>query len=186
MFIDADQTVLTALASYLKGSRRHEACLDRFIARNRSKVSCKPPPGTDRARGRYFDLEKIRDCLNRAYFSNAVSVPVVWGRSQSKGKRSIRLGSYSFVDRVISIHPLLDQEFVPAYMVVAVVYHEMLHHVIGSIDTGGRRRVHTAEFRRREQAYVHHRRASTWEKNHVGKLLKRSTSPVRRNKPNEI
>jgi hypothetical protein len=187
MFINADTTVLTALASYLRGSRRHELCLDRFISLNRHKVFRKPPPGADRAHGRFFDLEKIRDCLSRAYFSNAVSVPVVWGRfGQTKGKRSIRLGSYSFADRVIYVHPILDQEFVPAYMVVAVVYHEMLHHIIGSVKTNGQRRVHTAEFRRRERAYIHYQRAATWEKDNVGKLLRKSNSPTRRNKAHGI
>ncbi len=187
MFINADKTALTALASYLRGSRRHEACLDRFIARNRHKVFRKPPPGIERARGRYFDLEKIRACLSRAYFSNAVSVPVVWGRNgQNKGKRSIRLGSYSFADSVIYIHPILDQEFVPTYMVVAVVYHEMLHHIIGSIETNGQRRVHTAEFRRREKAYIHHHRAAAWEKNNIGKLLRKSPITTRRNTLHEI
>jgi hypothetical protein len=187
MFINADTTVLKALASYLRGSRRHETYLDRFIALNRHKVFRKPPPDRNQACGRYFDLEKISACLSRAYFSNAVSVPVVWGRyGQNKSKRSIRLGSYSFADRIIYVHPILDQEFVPAYMVVAVVHHEMLHHVIGSIETNGQRRVHTAEFRRREQAYIHYHRAATWEKNNIRKLLRRSTGPAQRSNAHEI
>ncbi len=182
MFIDADQTILAALAGYLKGSKKYGARLDRFISANRNKVIRKPPPGNERAHGHYYNLEKIRACLNRCYFSNTVHVPVVWARyGQSKAKRSIRLGSYSFSDRVIYINPILDQEFVPPYMIVAVVYHEMLHHVIGSVDTGSQRRVHTAEFRRRERVYVHYRKAAKWEKENVGKLLRKSVSATRRN-----
>jgi hypothetical protein len=172
MFIDADDAVLTALAQYLKGMRQGNRRLDRFIERNMNRVARRK---LSRSRGRRFDLLSIRDALSRAYFTAPVDVPVVWGPERKPGRqRSIRLGSYSFEDRIIRIHPILDRDQVPAYVVVGVVYHEMLHHVLGSERRKDRRLVHTREFREREAAFVHYQRAEAWERENLSRLLGRA------------
>jgi len=169
MFIDADDSVLSALARYLVGQRSGNQRLDRFIEKNMNRIARKKLSGSQ---GRRFDLEKIRDALNRAYFGRPVEVPVVWSSErQVKRQRSIRLGSYSFEDRVIRIHPALDRDLVPAYVVVGVVYHEMLHHELGSDRHNNRRLVHTRRFREREAQFVHYDRAEAWERDHLGQLI---------------
>ncbi len=179
MFIEAPDAVLAALADYLRDSSRGASLLDRYIDRNRNRLS---RPGRRRvggaggqAAGRHFDLEVIRDALGRAYFDGPVDVAIQWGQARRQRKRSgsIRLGSYSFEDGLIRIHPALDQDFVPAYVVVGVVYHEMLHHVLGAERRGGRRYVHTPEFRRRERAYAMFERAERWERDHLHRLIQR-------------
>lgn len=183
MFLRAQDEVLAALADYLQGRACGNRCLDRFIARNHDLVGRRRLRAQRCSRGRRFDLLRIRDALNRAYFQTPIEVPVVWGSRRSGGRRSIRLGSYSFEERVIRINPVLDQDTVPAFVVVAVVYHEMLHHLLGSRRVSGRRLVHTREFRTQESRFVHHRRAVAWERENLTKMLMGSRSSRRPTPP---
>jgi hypothetical protein len=171
MFIDANKTVLVALANFLLGRRKGNDCLDRFIRNNKNKVR-KKRRFIVNTRSSRLDLVKIRDAISRFYFKEPVNVPIVWGTwRKHRRQRSIRLGSYSYDERVVRIHPVLDQDFVPSYVVVGVVYHEMLHHVLGVKTKGGSRRVHTKEFKERERAFVHFEKANKWEKKNLSRLL---------------
>ncbi len=175
MFLEADGPVLAALGAYLSGraSRAEGRLVDDFIARHRDRLR----PGGVRAgagpRGRVYHLERIRDALGRAYFGGPLAVPIAWGRAGRRGRRRfIQLGAYSFEDGCIRVHPALDQAWVPAAVVVAVVYHELLHHVLGARQAGRRRLVHTREFRAREALFVHQARVRAWEAAHLGELLR--------------
>jgi hypothetical protein len=149
-----------------------------FSERSPGRIVHRRRTTTVSVRGKFYHLTAIRDALNRVYFRGEVNVEVMWGRQGNrKRRRCIRLGSYSFEDRLIRIHPALDQDFVPPSVVVSVVYHEMLHHVLGEQKIKERCRVHTAEFRKREKEYVHHGRAEAWEKKHIGKLLRTVKHP---------
>jgi len=173
MFIKAPDGILEALADYLLDRKKNNRRLDRFIEGNQNRVRHRPPAALGSSQGSRFDLSAIRDALNRAYFSEPVDVPVVWGTSSGrKRRRSIRLGSYCYEDHVIRIHPALDQGFVPAYVVAGVVYHEMLHHALGSRRENGRRLVHTREFRKREACFAHYQKAEAWERDNLSKLLR--------------
>jgi hypothetical protein len=180
MFVEAGPAVMAALAEYLRGGQSRKAVLDGFIARNTDRLA-PTSPTRGQSRGRWYDLERIRDALGRAYFAGKLEVAIQWStgpRRTRRKRRSIQLGSYSFEDGVVRIHPALDQEFVPACVVVAVVYHELLHFVLGAKLAGGRRMVHTREFRERERLYVHHERALRWEAAHLNRLLtKRADGP---------
>ncbi|MBN2497776.1 MAG: hypothetical protein JXR96_24490 [Deltaproteobacteria bacterium] len=175
MFIEADDGVLAALAAYMRPGpqRRPGRQLDRFIERHRGLLRRLRPQGL-RSKGAHYDLIRIRDALAKAYFGGPVEVTVAWAsRTRVKGRRSVRLGSYSFEEGLIRIHPALDRPDVPPCVVVGVVYHEMLHHVLGFEHRRGRRLVHTAEFRKRERAYVHFDRAEDWERKHLRRVLGR-------------
>lgn len=174
MFIKAPESILSILADYLLDRGKDHRRLDGFIELNHNRVRRRIPAAPGNSRGRRFDLTAIRDALNRAYFGEPVEVPVVWGASRrTRRRRSIRLGSYCYEERVIRIHPALDQNFVPAYVVAGVVYHEMLHHALGARDENGRRLVHTREFRECEARFAHYRKAEAWERDNLGKLLRR-------------
>ena len=173
MFIKAPDSILGALADYLLDRKKDHRRLDRFIERNQNQVRPRRPVALKSPRGSRFDLTAIRDALNQAYFDVPVEVPVVWGTSRRRRRRrSIRLGSYCYDDHVIRIHPALDQGFVPAYVVAGVVYHEMLHHALGSRRKNGRRLVHTREFREREARFAHYQKAEAWEHDNLGRLLR--------------
>ncbi len=176
MFIKAQDEILVALMDYLLDRKKNDRRLDGFIERNQDQVRHRRPAALGNSQGSRFDLIAIRDALSRVYFAVPVEVPVVWGasrrrRRRRRRRRSIRLGSYCYRDHVIRIHPALDQDFVPAYVVAGVVYHEMLHHALGARQKDGRRSMHTREFREQEARFVHYQKAEAWEHDNLGRLL---------------
>ena len=56
----------------------------------------------------------------------------------------------------------LDDAGVPDQVVDFVMYHELLHRVLGAPVVDGRVRAHTPEFRRRERAFPDYDRARSW------------------------
>ena len=93
-------------------------------------------------------------------------------RRHARTRKTIKLGSYSAVDRLIRVHPALDQKWVPRYFVAYIVYHEMLHHVIPGSRGLGRVNLHPPEFKDSERLFRHFERSLAWEKKHVGRLLR--------------
>jgi hypothetical protein len=130
-------------------------------------------------KGKCHDLLAIHRELNERYFDGACNVLVTWGtRSRpaagAQRRKSIKLGSYSDLDRLVRIHPVLDRSWVPRYFVAFVLYHEMLHHALPARRLGGRRDLHSPEFRERERLFRAHDRALTWEKRNIARLLRAS------------
>jgi predicted SprT family Zn-dependent metalloprotease len=133
-----------------------------------------------RQAGRHFHLGAIFDRINRDCFEGAVTAAITWGRhSARRRRRSIRLGSYRKEQNLIRINPALDAEFVPGYVVEALVHHEMLHAVI-PVRTGknGRRVVHGRDFRVREREFHCYREAKEWTRKNI-ELLLRQVRPTR-------
>jgi predicted metal-dependent hydrolase len=128
-----------------------------------------------RDEGRYFDLREIFERVNARHFRGRLrGYKVVWGRRRKERPREYFIfGSIQEEDRVIRIHPLLDQPFVPRWFLEYVLYHEMLHSVVpDETDAAGRRRIHTAEFYRREKAFPRYRRARQWEDENLARFLR--------------
>ena len=125
--------------------------------------------------GEHFDLRKIFEKLNRRYFGGRLrNYEVKWGRRRKERPREYFIfGTIQEEDRVIRINPALDQSFVPLWFLKYVLYHEMLHSVVpDEALPGGRRRVHTEEFNRRERLYPNYTRARRWEEDNLGKFLR--------------
>jgi hypothetical protein len=169
MFLSAEPRVIRAMAEWLTRPRAQQSgvIIDRFIEANRHRIRAeRPRPGRFRTQGQFFDLQRYFDYLNDACFENSVTAAITWGRmpaATSRRRRSIRFGSYTQEDHLIRIHPLLDQGFVPDYVVQYIVFHEMLHAYLGvGVAPNGRRRIHTAEFRQAEQAYPDYQNAVSW------------------------
>lgn len=167
MFLAADARVVRALGLWVAHPRapRSTELLNDFIAENRHLIAHRErsvPQGA--VSGRYFDLQELYDGENGRHFGNAVQAGIQWGRMPgARRRRSIRFGSYSPEDNVIRIHPLLDQDWVPAYFVRYIVFHEMLHAHLGTNETAsGRRQVHTRTFRECERRYPDYERAIAW------------------------
>ena len=128
-----------------------------------------------RDEGRYFDLRAVFDGLNAKYFRNRLrNYRVVWGRRRKlRPKEYFIFGTIQEEDRVIRINPLLDQPWVPLWFLKYVLYHEMLHSVVpDEKGPGGRRRVHTDEFNRRERLFPSYRRARRWEEENLERFLR--------------
>ncbi len=99
---------------------------------------------------------------------------ISWGRrTRSRSRRSLRLGSFEPESRVVRIHPVLDQEAVPAWFVTFVLKHEILHAIIDAYrDESGRWVHHGPEFRRREESWVEYEHAMAWERRNLARLIR--------------
>lgn len=179
MFATASPGVLKALATYIRGANRQSAStVRRFIAEQRHLIR-RPPrrrrsAGALRTKGRYVDLQALYHDINRRYFGDQLQASITWGRRNGgRGPRaSIRFGSYSAAENLIRIHPALDQPFVPAYFLQALIHHEMLHKHLGVQARNGRRIVHSPQFRALERRFPEYARARRWEKANLRRLIK--------------
>jgi predicted metal-dependent hydrolase len=176
MFLEADSRVIDALVRYVgRGDRTALRQLGDFIEARRGRFLRVRPHATLRTAGRYHDLAAIFRDLERRFFPGALEgVAITWGRNagqRGRRKQSIRLGTYTDEEKLIRVHPVLDQPWVPRFFVEYIVFHEMLHHVEPARKERGRTVFHTAEFRRRERAYPDFLRAIAWEKANLDKLL---------------
>ena len=171
MFVDAPGIVWEAMISYL-GAKDPVAgrVIDKYIQSTHREV---PKRTNLNPLGKFYDLREIFTSLNGEFFHDACKAQITWGRAGSKTRRkSIVLGSYSEREQLIRIHPCLDQGFVPRYYLSWVVYHEMLHEVLGVEEQGGRRLVHPPEFVILEESYPDFAQAKAWEQAYLPRLLR--------------
>ncbi|MGO9882874.1 MAG: hypothetical protein ACLPV4_07635 [Solirubrobacteraceae bacterium] len=181
MFLSADERTTQALADFAS-ARRHRRqagqLLDNYIRRN--QVDIRPPGPMDRLepRGRVHDLDVVYRSINARFFGGSIDARIGWGRAPlHRRRRTIKMGVYYHDTRTIRIHPALDHQSVPPYVVEFIVYHEMLHQACPTETTSsGQKRIHTRAFRAREHAHPDHDRALAWEKEHLAQLLSRRRS----------
>jgi hypothetical protein len=195
MFLDAPARVVDALVRYVvRGDRKASQLVGNYIEANGARLARRRPRAIPLvAKGDHHDLLAIFNDLNAKYFDGGCTALVTWGRRVRRNRgvprKAIRLGSYSSLERLIRIHPVLDRSWVPRYFVAYVLYHEMLHHMIPSARGSARaasanlasanghivRRVlHPPEFVERERGFRRYERALEWEKRHIGRLLRAS------------
>jgi hypothetical protein len=178
MFLDAPPAVVDALVRYVtRGDRDASATLGDHIDDNGFRLARRNRSAPLVTKGKHHDLLELFEGINQRYFGSSVNAVITWGKRptrKAKGapQRTIKLGSYSAVDRLIRIHPALDQKWVPRYFVAYIVYHEMLHHVIPGSRGLGRVNLHPPEFKEREKQFRHFERALEWERRRVARLLR--------------
>ncbi|ETX07848.1 SprT-like domain-containing protein [Candidatus Entotheonella palauensis] len=177
MFQVAPACVWQALADYARNQNAAaKQLLQAYIHQQQSLI--RHPPDSQpsvpvlQARGRYVDLNAIYQHLNRQYFNHQVQADITWMRMSLQRKRtSIRFGVYDRQQKLIRIHRLLDQSFVPHYFVESVVFHEMLHQLIPAIRIHGRWYNHPPAFKQAERQYPYYQEAQKWERENLHRLL---------------
>ncbi len=185
-FTEAPESVLRAVATFVESKRGSDQSREaltlirehfsghRQAARIR-KLVLQPV-------GSCLDLRDVFAELNERYFEGRLAAGITWGKSTIHsrcGRRrsaSLQLGSYSYEDRLIRLHRVLDHPEVPRYVIEAVVYHEMLHADMPPEIRGGKRFFHTPEFRRRERQYRSLTRAERWIGDNMPALLRARTA----------
>jgi hypothetical protein len=180
MFLDAPPRVLDALVAYItRGDRDSSVLVGHYIEANSGRLARRSRQVPLHSKGKVHDLLGIYEDVNRRYFDGEVNALITWGnRGSARGarrtnpRRTIKLGSYNAVDRLIRVHPSLDRTWVPRYFVAYIVYHEMLHHVMPATRGSGRRNLHPPEFLAKEREFRHFERSIAWEKAHLGRLLR--------------
>lgn len=164
--------VIESLAWYLVCRARNidcpEAMVERYLRHVRSESFWSTQRDTYlgraknltfRPKGNDRDLAIVFDYVNACYFDGAIETPeLAWVSESSR----TRVGFFHAPLHILAVNRVLDSARVPRYVLEFVVYHELLHSVL-DIDDGLVRRVrHTAEFRRREQAFARHEEAQAW------------------------
>jgi hypothetical protein len=177
MFLDAPASVQEALIRYVaRGNREASHIVGRYIDHNGHRIrACRPFLRPLLTQGAVHDLLAIFEALNDKYFGGTVDALITWGKAghrRAAQRSTVKLGSYSAVERLIRVHPVLDRPWVPRYFVSYIVYHEMLHHVIPADIDSGRRILHPKAFLDRESLFRDYERSLAWEKAHIRRMLR--------------
>lgn len=174
MFVDAPEDTIAALVGLARGEGDQRDELRRYIREHRDDIDHTPNKRVLRTAGRVHDLatslDRATSLLSEDGFDD---IQITWGRD-GKGRRSIRFGSYDFSQRLIRIHPALDDDWVPQMFVDFVVYHELLHVVVPPVESeSGRRDLHPLEFRELEARFPDYDEAIAWQRQNLDRLLNR-------------
>ncbi len=183
-FTEAPEEVLAAVATFVESKRGSDRAREALAVIREHFTAHRATTRKRRLRlmpeGSALDLRELRDDLNERYFEGRLTVDISWGKAAVGGAQSCRrhrtsslqLGSYSYEDKLIRIHRVLDDPGVPRYVVEAVVHHELLHADMPPEVRRGKRQFHTPEFRRRERLYRNLGRAERWIGEHLTELLR--------------
>ncbi|HKF53626.1 MAG TPA: hypothetical protein VKB26_15025 [Candidatus Acidoferrales bacterium] len=108
------------------------------------------------AQGQRFDLTRMFDELNGAYFRGELPKPKIgWSTRRWRSQ----LGIFDPALDQIAINVALDRPNVPEYVVAYVLYHEMLHRKHPIKVARCRLEAHSREFRVEEKKFRDYRRA---------------------------
>lgn len=114
--------------------------------------------------GRYHDLRAVFQRVNQRYFQGRLAQPRLrW----SQGLNRRHLGHYRPLEDELQVSALLDRRDVPAEVLDFLMFHELLHKVLGISTAGGRRRSHTPAFRAAEARFPHRERVERWLRRHL-------------------
>lgn len=166
MFLEAPENVLNALAQYIIELDKSAFSVVRsFIRENMQRFDYSDRLKNLEVEGKFYDLQKIYNDLNKQYFNNEVSLKLTWlNRIPKRSASRIVYGQYFQALRLIKVNRLLDDPHFPDFFVSFVVYHEMLHHVVPTyIDDKGLARIHNKEFKKREKSFQYYAQAKEWE-----------------------
>ncbi|MCZ7585821.1 MAG: hypothetical protein M5R36_22195 [Deltaproteobacteria bacterium] len=133
------------------------------------------------AEGRVYHVGRIFSRLNARYFKRECDATVGYARMTGRVRtRTMQLGAYDYDDNVITIHPVLDWERVPYYVIEAVVFHEMVHWLLrDKLHSGERRCMHPPEFNRHMARYPENDRAEAWLGRYSYRLIQRRSELLR-------
>lgn len=208
-FAEAPDDVLAAVARMMKrrDPEASEICR-RFVDRY-DEAHPRPAPALPRnlrkTKGQWHDLAELAREVNAQYFNAALNIRIAWGkqaapkrRGKVRRRRSVQFGSYDRSLDVVRINPVLDSPDVPRFYMNYLVYHELLHKALGErrpSDRSGKarsgkarsgaagRRIHHAEFQRRESLHEFYRESAAWEKSFFDAIA--SGKPARRPRGNK-
>jgi hypothetical protein len=153
-FAGAPDDILQDLADFIVHQDAHAWKRVAAFARTIEISPGEPGPGRTRPRktkGRYFDLDQELTRVKSLYFENPPEAGITWGnmrKSSRRKRRSIRFGSWHEDEKLVRIHPMLDQSWVPAEFMHYLIYHELCHAVAKPETTErGHRRIHHRAFK---------------------------------------
>lgn len=181
-FTQAPDEVLRAVATFVESKRGSDQARQALVLIREHFSTHKVKPRVRkpvlRPEGAALDLREVFAEINERYFEGRIEARITWGKAATgaacrrRRSASLQLGSYSYEDKLIRVHGVLDEPSVPRYVVEAVVHHEMLHADMPPEVRNGKRYYHTPEFRRRERLYRNLWRAERWIADNLPGLLR--------------
>ena len=184
MFQDAPDAVLEAIQKlYFSRLRKSEYTrLNRLVREyiNSNQHRVRPCQRSHRnhcrleTRGRVYDLAELYRGVNMRYFGGKVNVDVTWSLRPNRISMGTWRGSSNGDPSLVTINRLLDDERVPPFYVEYILYHEMLHEVVGGELHNGRTMRHTRAYRELEREFERYEEAIAWGKENVAKLWRRA------------
>jgi predicted metal-dependent hydrolase len=176
MFLEAPKNIMQSLACYIR--QEHKIIsrdikifiedglkkLDYSHTVDQSKLTCQ---------GDVYNLKDLYDELNDKYFKGKLNLFITWfGKPTQRNKSRVTFGLYHDQLKLIKINRLLDNSTIPRYVIAYVVFHEMLHHICPSyVDEKGLHRIHSKEFKTKEERFEDFDLAQQWIKNHQAELF---------------
>jgi hypothetical protein len=122
--------------------------------------------------GVLYNLEEVRDYVNKKYLDNAVHTYVRWGgRATKTSYQMFRKDAKGNRYSIVTIAGAYDHPDIPRFAVEAIMYHEMLHVAIPPRKVNGRTMIHGPEFRKAERALPFYTQWREWEKRHMGRII---------------
>lgn len=175
---DAPSEVLQAVVAILVHKLRKKSVPDRwrrlyrhyvhrneFLERVREVRQTRSRKKKMRApQGTVFDLQQLFSRLNARHFDNQIHVSKL-GWSSRRSRRA--LGHYDSVHEAIVINRRLDHPLIPEYVICYVLFHEMLHALIGVDCRNGVRRLHHRRFKKAERKFPDYQRARDFIRTHL-------------------
>jgi len=106
--------------------------------------------------GEKVNLMPVFHRVNERFFQGKLSPPhLVWSRVLTYRK----FGHYQFDTDTVMISRSVDQEDVPDYVLDYLMYHELLHKILGRKELNGRQYAHTPVFKDKEHLFPRHQEA---------------------------
>lgn len=176
MFLEAPQNIMQELACYISRENKDLTPLIKaYIEDNLQKLDYSHTLDTGKLStvGQVYDLKKYYDEVNKKYFNSEMDLRITWyGRRNHKNKSKVTFGLYHDPLKLIKINRLLDNPTFPDYLLSYVIYHEMLHNACPAyVDENGKKRIHSKEFKEREEQFAYYKQAKKWIKDHPAKLF---------------
>jgi len=178
MFLQGSRRNWRTIASFCKNpTAANRAAINRFIREHQGKpedADASPARAvTLQPCGRHYDLTQVFDLVNRKHFKRQCDAKITWSKApRRRRRRGLQLGSYDPHINVIRMHPVLDREWVPSYILEFLVYHEMLHWLFRPRVAGGRRVIHGPAFIEAEKSHPYYQRYQLWVKKNLDRLLR--------------
>jgi hypothetical protein len=176
MFLEAPQNIMQSLACYISRSDKNiSRDLKSFIEDGLKKLDYSHTVDQTKlyCQGTVYNLKDIFDELNDEYFNGKMNLFLTWfGKTEQRSKSRLTFGLYHEQLKLIKINRLLDSPTIPKYVISYVVYHEMVHHICPPYtDKNGAYRIHTKEFKAKEECFEHYKLAHKWIKENQADLF---------------
>lgn len=156
-FLSATRPVYLAILQTAYGKNQRDS---KKIIRNytrtttyrhlREKLEYLQIPRGTYAAGNAVDLEKVFRRVNKSYFQGSVPQPhLVWSIRPTYRK----FGHYAFDTDTVMVSKSLDSSQVPEFVLDYIMYHEILHKRMGTIQKNGQNYAHTPEYKTRDKEF---------------------------------